>query len=379
MAGTSRLQGWMSRGLALVAAGLLLAGCGAPGTPGANAAGANAPGAGPDLSVILADRPAERLSDYGLFTDAGARKPASRVLAYDLINPLFSDHAAKHRYVFVPDGTAAQYDPDAAFGFPVGSVLVKTFAFAPDMRSPDIGERFVETRLLVRKADGWAAYPYVWTDDGTEAVYAPVGKRLPVSTLAPDGTPLAFTYAVPNQNQCKTCHAVGGEIVPIGPKARNLNHAGPQGANQLADWTARGLLEGVPGGGPGAAPRQVDVRETEATLEARARAYLEINCAHCHRAGGSASNSGLWLEWDETDPARLGINKYPTAAGRGGGASIHVIVPGDPDRSILAYRMSSNEASIAMPELGRAVVDEDGLALIRAWIAGLDEAGREDG
>jgi len=342
---------------ALIAACLALAGCGRTQV------------AAPDLEVILADRPAENLSDYGLFRDRGAREPASRVRSYDLVNPLFSDHAAKHRYVFVPEGETAGYDPETAFAFPVGSVLIKTFAFAPDMRDPEDGARFIETRLLIRKADGWAAYPYVWNEDGTEAIYTPVGTRMPVETIDTAGNPLAFTYAVPNRNQCKTCHSVSGEIVPIGPKARNLNHVGPHGQNQLADWQGQGLLSGVPEDTPGL----VSVVDPAASLEARARAYLEINCAHCHREGGSASNSGLWLEWDERDPARLGLNKYPTAAGRGGGTSVHVIAPGKPDRSILAYRMASSDAGIAMPELGRAVVDPEGLALVRDWIASLEE------
>ena len=319
--------------------------------------------AGPDLDVILAEAPAETLSAYGLFTDAAASAPAKGVVAYDLVNPLFSDHAAKHRYVFVPGGEAAQYDAEDAFRFPVGTVLVKTFAFAPDMRAPDTGAYKVETRLLIHKEAGWAAYPYVWNAEGTEAVYSPVGARRTVETISPSGAPLAINYAVPNQNQCKTCHQAGEALSPIGPKARNLGHDG-----QIEAWAATGILEDV----PDMLPPAPSVYDLSLPLEVRARAWLDINCAHCHKPDGSASNSGLVLSATETDPVKVGIGKHPVAAGRGAGDLFQVIVPGAPDRSILAYRMASTEPGIAMPELGRSVHDPEGLALIREWIASME-------
>ena len=89
--------------------------------------------------MILASAPAGKLSDYGLFSDMAAAQPAPGVVPYDLVNPLFSDHAQKHRFVFVPAGAAADYDASDVFDFPVGTVLIKTFAFAPDMRTPEAG------------------------------------------------------------------------------------------------------------------------------------------------------------------------------------------------------------------------------------------------
>ncbi|MDP3384141.1 MAG: hypothetical protein Q8S47_12550, partial [Phenylobacterium sp.] len=122
------------------------------------------------LDVVLAQTPAPRLSDYGLFQDAAARTPSPGVTPYDLNTPLFSDYATKHRFIFTPDGQSAAYHPDGPLEFPVGTVLVKTFAFAPDMRAPQVGERHVETRLLIRKAEGWTALAYVWNAEQTEAV-----------------------------------------------------------------------------------------------------------------------------------------------------------------------------------------------------------------
>ena len=318
---------------------------------------------GPDLKVILAEAPAETLSAYGLFANVAAAEPATGVMIYDLVNPLFSDHAEKHRLVFVPGGAAAQYAEDDVFGFPVGTVLVKTFAFAPDMRAPDAGAYRVETRLLIHKEGGWAAYPYVWNEEGTEAVYTPVGARRTIETISPAGDPLTINYSIPNQNQCKTCHQAGDELSPIGPKARNLSHHG-----QIEAWASAGILAGVPDVLP-AAPSVYDV---SLPLDARARAWLDINCAHCHKPDGSASNSGLVLSATETDPVKIGIGKRPVAAGRGAGDLFQVIVPGAPDRSILAFRMASTEPGVAMPELGRSVHDPEGLALIREWIAGME-------
>jgi uncharacterized repeat protein (TIGR03806 family) len=319
-------------------------------------------------SVILAADPAQKLSDYGFFATANAGAAvAEGVRPYDLVNALFADYAGKHRFVYVPKGQSATYNPDTVFDFPVGSVLIKTFAFAPDMRDPALNEKWIETRLLIRKADGWVAYPYIWNAEQTEAVYSPVGGKQVIKTISPDGEALTINYAVPNKNQCKECHSKGKVFTPIGPSARNLNHVGPAGVQQIADWTARGILTGAPADGLPAAPPAFG----DAPLEQRARAWLDINCAHCHRAGGGASNSGLFLAWDETNPTGWGVHKRPVAAGRGSGDKLFVIEPGKPDESILPFRIASVEPGMMMPELGRTTVDKQALALIREWIAAM--------
>jgi uncharacterized repeat protein (TIGR03806 family) len=325
--------------------------------------------AAPNDKLILAADPASKLSDYHLFNNAAATAPAAGVRPYDLVNPLFSDHASKYRYVYVPKGKAATYEPEKAFDFPVGSVLVKTFAFAPDMRTPKVGEHFVETRLLIRKSDGWVAYPYIWNEQQTEAVYSPIGGRKQIDTIDETGAKLSINYSVPNKNQCKECHQSGGVFQPIGPKARNLNHVGPAGVNQLADWSAKGILAGAPA--PDAAPKVPLAFDASADIGLRARAYLDINCAHCHKADGGASNSGLFLGWNETSPRGWGVHKRPTAAGKATGANFYVIEPGHPDQSIMVSRMEATEPGMRMPELSRSTVDAKGVALIREWISGL--------
>ncbi|MBL4869652.1 MAG: hypothetical protein JKX72_01725 [Robiginitomaculum sp.] len=319
----------------------------------------------PNLQIILADKPAKTLSAYGLMQKGGGGfTPVHSIHAYDLINSLFTDYAAKQRFVFVPKGGTAQYSNEDVLTFPVGSVLIKNFGYAPDMRVPDKDAYLVETRLLIHKKSGWVAYPYVWDAKQSEAAYAPVGKKVNVKTIAPNGESLDFIYAVPNVNQCKTCHQSGHDIIPIGPKPRNLNHK-----NQLQNWAELGILDpAVKNVAPVA-----KVFDPTFSLGQQARAYLDINCAHCHKADGSASNSGLWLNLEENTLVRLGINKHPTAAGRGAGGFIYVIEAGAPQTSILPYRMNSNEAGVAMPELGRSLAHKEGVELINAWIAQMPE------
>jgi uncharacterized repeat protein (TIGR03806 family) len=158
-------------------------------------------------------------------------------------------------------------------------------------------------------------------------------------------------------------------MMPIGLAARHLNkpYAYADGtANQLAYWQTHGMITGMP---PDAnIPANADYTNTNESLERRARAYLDINCGHCHRAAGPASTSGLFLDMHETNTTKLGLFKTPVAAGRGSGNLNYDIVPGKPDESILVYRMHATDPGIAMPELGREQVHKEGIAVIKEWI-----------
>jgi uncharacterized repeat protein (TIGR03806 family) len=317
------------------------------------AALAGRPGGANDAAITAEGFPAH-LSDYRLFADLKARTPAPRMMRYDLETALFSDYAEKERYLYLPEGARAGYQSERVLDLPVGAALVKTFgyreagAFKP-----------VETRLLLHRASGWVAIPYVWNADGSDADLKRAGTRVPVRFNDPSGETHSISYAVPNQNQCKDCHALAGRVTPIGVKVRYLNHGG-----QLERLLGAGMLDRLPAD----APRVPRWNDAAAPLESRARAYLEINCAHCHNPEGAASNSGLFLGLDQQDRVARGILKRPVAAGRGSGARDFDIVPGHADESILVYRMESTDPGIAMPELGRATVHKEGVALVRQWI-----------
>lgn len=338
---------------------------------GAAIGGAAADDGGVDEAAILAERPPAELSGFGFFADPARQVPAPGVLPFAPRTPLFTDFAEKRRFVYVPKGQSAAYDSHEAFAFPVGSALIKTFAY-PAADRPG-GLRLVETRVLLRQEAGWEAWAYVWNEAQSEAALKIVGAKIPMTVPLPGGGTQDIIYAVPNKAQCKGCHAVSGEIAPIGPKARNLNHdfaypAGPE--NQLARWSADGFLTGLPD--KGNIPAVPDWLDDTAPLDARARAWLDINCAHCHRAEGPASNSGLFLTWDEKDPVALGIGKRPVAAGRGAGDLAVGIEPGDPDASILIYRVESAEPGVMMPELGRSLSEPRAVALLREWVAKME-------
>lgn len=223
-------------------------------------------GGGVDLTqppvVDVTQPPPQRLSAYNLFAwdpQAGyAWNPIDeRVVAYDLNTELFSDYALKQRAIYVPPGAAVGYDPELAFDFPVGSVIIKNFAFPTDLRAPTEDVTLVETRLLVRYADGWRPLPYVWDDAQADAVLTPAGDVRAISFVDDLGEARTSNYLVPQRNQCETCHArkpsetAEPEMVAIGPKARHLNrtydYGGAVGAvNQLERMSALGLLSGAP-------------------------------------------------------------------------------------------------------------------------------------
>ena len=117
-----------------------------------------------DQRAIMAATPPPLLSAYHFFSDPGARQPSAGVTPYDLNTALYSDGALKFRYLYLPPGQAARFSASDVFGFPVGAVLIKTFAFAADMRAPGRNVRFLETRLLIHRLEGWVALAYVWKD-----------------------------------------------------------------------------------------------------------------------------------------------------------------------------------------------------------------------
>jgi uncharacterized repeat protein (TIGR03806 family) len=334
------------------------------------ALGSCAPKAGVRLDVILAATPPTKLSAYGLFADAAAKTPAAGVHGYMLNTALFSDYAEKRRYVFVPQGQSIAYKSEGAFEFPVGSVLVKTFEYHAKQGDNSTPVRTLETRLLVRTQAGWDARPYIWNAAGTEAILTPVGGPIDVQIHDAQDKIMTIAYRVPNQNQCKTCHLSAGALTPIGPKAANLNRDYPYetGAdNQLAHWTKLGILSGAPD--PSLAPKNADFSNLSLSAEARSRAWLDINCGHCHKPDGSASNTGLFLTANTTDRAQLGVGRRPVSAGKGSGELLFDVVPGHPEQSILAYRINATEPGVAMPELGRTLVHAEAVAVIRQWIA----------
>lgn len=328
----------------------------------------------PPVHLDLEQRFVRNISEYNLFLDNQRQEPNTGLVPYDLTTPLFTDYAHKHRFVYLPPGASAVYDPRDPFDFPVGTILIKTFSYLRDIRDPAQGEDIVETRLLIHKEEGWIGLPYIWDEDMREARLAVAGGNRDVEWIHFDGERRRINYLIPNMNQCKQCHEIGGRLQPIGPAARFLNKTfdysdGPE--NQLARWQRIGYLEGAPEN-PEEAPR-APVWDDPATggVAERARAWLDINCAHCHNPDGPGHTSGLDLRMWVEEAARYGVMKPPVAAGQGSGGLRFGIVPGDPDASILVHRIESTEPGVMMPTTPHRLAHTEGAALIREWIAGM--------
>ncbi|MCC5938958.1 MAG: hypothetical protein JJU34_16895 [Lunatimonas sp.] len=320
--------------------------------------------------------PFPKLSDYGLFEGKLREfQTAERVISYEPVSALFTDYAHKSRFVWMPSGAEARVldDAEGTIAFPDRTIIVKNFYYPADFRKADEQIRVLETRLLIKRAGKWEAFPYVWNADQTDAVYKVVGAEIPVTWTNEAGDDQVINYIVPNKAQCKSCHNVGEEMQPIGVKAKYLNFSkgGQEAENQLRMWERHGFIP--PFDTLEAFPKMAAYEDEKEALDARARAYLDINCAHCHRAEGPASTSGLFLTYEETDPMKLGIFKTPVAAGFGAGSFTYDILPGNSAESILTYRMGTNRVGAAMPEIGRVSVHSEGLALIKAWIDSLPE------
>ena len=316
-----------------------------------------------------------KLSEYNIFDgDQHNLKTTEKFTPYDLITPLFSDYSWKHRSIYVPNGEYVEYHNTETFKFPIGTIISKTFYYPKDFNDLEKGISLKETRILIHKESGWIALPYIWNEDETEAYLEITGGIKKAKWIDYNGKTQNIDYIIPNMNQCKGCHVNNNkEMFPIGPKARNINsdyNYGDEIENQIVKWKRLGYLTNHP------PIENIDKvakwNDVESGLVSkRARSWLDINCAHCHNLNGPANNTGLLLDYYQTDKKSLGFFKTPVAAGRGSGSLKYDIYPGYPEKSIMVYRFNSTEPGIMMPELGRTMIHHEGLELIKEWILSL--------
>ena len=321
-----------------------------------------------DNDLILQEKFPKKLSDFAFFKDIHAQIPADGVVPYELISSLFSDYSYKQRWVYIPESKKASFRKDEVFDFPVGSALIKTFYYPIDERNLSLGKKLMETRLLLRKQNGWEAVSYAWNEDQDEAIIKKAGKTILTDWIDFKGKSRSVRYRVPNKNQCKECHAKNDAVMPIGPKARNLNKIydyHDESINQLTKWMKLEYIDNI----------QIDLntpvdwKDDTYSLDERVRSYLDINCGHCHISSGGANSTGLYLDLTETRPTHLGINKKPVATGRGSGGYEFSISPGKAEESILLHRMISTDPGVMMPESGRSLTHSEAIEMIKEWIA----------
>lgn len=325
-----------------------------------------------DLSQV----PLPKLSDYNFFTGPlKNQKPSYRVIPYEPASSLFSDYAHKKRFVWIPKGLKATYNgDDNVLEFPVGSVLIKTFYY--DNVQPSNTTRIIETRLLIRKQDGWQLYDYIWNAAQTEAFLDTDqnGIFVPI-TWTENNVTRSIEYKIPSQTECVTCHKInvqqtGEKNTPIGPKPQNLNtiyNYGRFSRNQLEYWKRIGYIDNtLPN--INSIHSTVDWRDESKPLALRARSYIDMNCAHCHRDGGHCDYVPQRFDFNNPDLYTFGVCLPPLFNVPD---KPYVISAGDAERSELLYRMNTNEGSEMMPIIGRTIIHEEGVELIRQYINSL--------
>lgn len=330
------------------------------------------PTPGPTLDGEL---PYETLSEYHFFGgEMAALSPVPGVLPFEVASPLWTDNALKYRFMVVPEGESIGFDATGNWVWPVNTVLIKNFVFPKDWRDPEGERRIIETRLLIHETEGdWSSHTYVWNDEQTEAKRTTAGKRVVIEMADEAGVSFEQTYLVPNTNECGSCHEVGDVFFPMGPVTPQINTEVERDGstqNQLEWMVSQGLFDAAPPA-PEDLPALVDPRE-DGDLEVRARSWMHANCAHCHQQDAAAHKSGLFLAYDIEEPQTYGVCKTPVAAGGGSGGLLYDIVPGDPESSILVYRIHSTDPEIKMPELGNLYIDELGVKLVEDWIRSMD-------
>ncbi len=328
----------------------------------------------PIVNGDLTQVPFPKLSDYHFFIgDIKNLIPSLNVIPYEPASGLFTDYALKKRFIWMPSGVSASYVADnKTLDFPVGTILIKNFYYATIQ--PGNTTKIIETRLLVHKADRWYFYEYVWNDAQTDADLTSGsdfenGDIKYFTFTKPNGEVVNEEYRIPSEAECHACHKINEIRTPIGTKPQNINfnfNYNNGSKNQLQKLVDQGYLQSFPSN----IVSTVDYHDTTKPLELRFRSYVDANCAHCHQTQGRCDYRALRFNFGETtDPTKLGICVQadeiisPTLQ--------KLISPGNYNKSILHYRLNTNDESERMPLLGRTIIHDEGIALVREYIQSL--------
>ncbi|MFT4781475.1 MAG: putative repeat protein (TIGR03806 family) [Psychroserpens sp.] len=267
---------------------------------------------------------------------------------YNLNSKLFSDYATKQRFFVLPTGQKLTYNGEGLPIFPENSIIVKTFYYNIDDRDPSLGQKIIETRLLIKIEGSWETGDYKWNDAQTEAFLDFNGSTVPVSWIDSEGQSNSVNYEIPSNTDCFKCHQTSGSMTPIGPKMRTINFDF-NGSNQIQRLIDNDMLEGL------SDPTSVSLLpkwdDPTVSLDRRARAYMDINCAHCHIQGGFC---------EEQSNLRLG---YETAYEE---SSI------SQSRNSILTRIQNTIPQYGMPLIGTTIIHDEGVDLLIEYINSLE-------
>lgn len=288
------------------------------------------------------------LSELNLFTgNLSDLTISSRAFEYNLNTPLFSDYAHKQRLIALPENTAMQFNGDGLPVFPENTVIAKTFFYNTDERDLSLGRTIIETRILIKINGEWVTGDYKWNNDQTDAILDLNGSIVPVTWIDADGVSNSTDYEIPSNTDCFTCHSTFDNSTPIGPKLRNLNFS-INGSNQIDDLISNSSLTGLASSSEVSAV--VNWQDTSATLEARARSYFDINCAHCHVPGGFCDDESTLNLAYETSYEDSQIFER---------------------RNSISNRISVFNEGFSMPFIGTTMIHAEGVELLQDYLDSL--------
>lgn len=285
------------------------------------------------------------LSDLNIYTgELNNLEISSKAFEYETNTPLFTDYAHKERLIALPNNSSLTFDGDGLPIFPDNTVIAKTFYYNLDERDPSLGRQIIETRVLIKLNGNWESGDYIWNQEQTEAVLDPNGSILPVTWVDNDGNQQTTNYEIPSNADCFTCHSTYDNLTPIGPKLRALNFE-TNGVNQLQELINSGAISGI--SNPNSVLSIPNWLDNTVSLEERARAYLDINCAHCHTAGGYCENqSTLRLDFGTSLVESNIIDR----------------------KESINLRISSFNDGFSMPFIGTTMTHSEGISLIQAYL-----------
>lgn len=304
----------------------------------------------------------------GAFTDTATFQVHPALVPYQVNLPFWSDNALKRRWVFVPGTNRLGFSPTSTWASPEGTVWMKHFDIEDTPGDPSTSRR-LETRFLVRNSSGVYGLSYRWSSQGSAELVQDEGRD-ELLTLGNGDNTRTQLWRYPSRAECLACHTTAAGW-SLSFNTAQLNRSGGDGLHQITALAAAGYFTNppvstipLPSHRPVGNPAEPNLTSS---LEFRARSYLEVNCAPCHQPGGPGP-----ARWDarSTTPLDLaGILNGPLNDSLGNETN-RVVVPGNPERSILLQRLRTRGVG-QMPPLASTIPDTNGVALVEAWILSL--------
>lgn len=367
----------------------------------------------------------KKLSESGLFKSVKGHVMVDALIPYSVNAVLWSDGAAKQRWLGLPGDAKIDYRKSRGWEFPDQTVIVKSFHIDTEEGNPQ-SRRWIETRFLTKQGTEWYGYSYAWNDEQTEGTLIEAKGADREYTIKTKAGAKKLNWHYPSRAECMVCHSRAANWV-LGFTELQFNHVhtylpSPPGGegpglrgegvkeNQLAvferlalfekfNWNAEALdklrkelkakgrttkeindeiarrtasrdqrkatQSSLLPFSPESMPKLVDPYDRSQDLTARVRSYLHSNCAQCHvEAGGG--NAAMELEFTKTLDEMKIVNVTPQHD-TFGIKDAKIIAPGHPERSVMLHRISQRGKG-HMPPLATRVVDQAAVEMLREWI-----------